>query len=655
MSSSPASSSNAAAAAADPVTTMPDTNMNTVVSPPSSSSSPPPTDQPMISSNDIFPLALLMDELKHDDIANRVEAMKKLDTIALALGQQRTRDELIPFLTEVAQDDEDEVFAVLADELGKFVPFVGGPQYATLLLGPLEILASTEETLVREKAVASLNIIAHELSQDQILNELIPLIERLATADWFSSKVSACGLFKLVIVRIKDDELRKNMLALYLQLVQDDTPMVKRAAAKNLPDLIDLLTQNPDLSNDTDWDFISNMFQRIINDNQDSVKFLAVDCLISILKFFNVKHNEVHFKDLLASAIKLSTDEAWRVRYMTADRFDVLSEQFANNPEYLNELVPPFLGLCEDNEGDVRKAIAEKIPAFAKLFKGSKDVILNKIIPTVQNRSMDENETVRASLALNVTNLVEVMSKDEVIEFLLPILLNMLKDEYPDVRLNIIKKLKIVNDVVGIELLSDSLLPAITELANDINWRVRLAIIEYIPILAEHLGVQFFNQNLSDLCLSWLWDTVYSIREAAVNNLKKLTVIFGPEWCRDKIISRLLKFDSQLLENFIYRFTLLSALTTLVPVVSHTTVTEQILPFVEHLADDAVPNIRFNVAKSYAVIVEVLFNDKTTYEPLIKETIFPSLETLCQDGDVDVKYFANQSLEKCKNIMKGGV
>lgn len=27
---------------------------------------------------DLYPLALLMDELKHDDIGNRVEAMKKL-------------------------------------------------------------------------------------------------------------------------------------------------------------------------------------------------------------------------------------------------------------------------------------------------------------------------------------------------------------------------------------------------------------------------------------------------------------------------------------------------------------------------------------------------------------------------------------------------
>ncbi|CCK72677.1 protein phosphatase 2A structural subunit TPD3 KNAG_0L00540 [Huiozyma naganishii CBS 8797] len=601
--------------------------------------------------NDLYPLALLMDELKHDDIANRVEAMKKLDTIALALGTERTRDELIPFLTEVAQDDEDEVFAVLAEELGKFVSFVGGDKYATVLLPALEILASTEETLVRDKAVESLNSVSLELSQQQIFDDFTPLIEHLATADWFSSRVSACGLFRSVIVRVKEDSLRKNLLALYLQLVQDDTPMVKRAAAKNLPSIIDLLTQNPDLSTSDDWDYISNMFQSIISDNQDSVKFLAVDCLIAILKFFNVKGEKAHLKDLLESAIKLITDEAWRVRYMAAERFESLASQFVTEPEFIKELVPPFLRLCEDNEGDVRKAIAEQIPGFATLLNDS-DLVITKIIPAVQNLSMDENEAVRASLALNITNLVTLMSKEEGITHLLPILLNMLKDEFPEVRLNIIANLKVINDVIGVDLLAESLLPAITELANDVNWRVRMAIIDYTPVLAEHLGVDFFNQHLSDLCLSWLWDTVYSIREDAVKNLTKLAQIFGPDWCRDEIISRLLKFDSQLLENFIYRFTLLSALTALVPVVSTDAVTEQVLPFVKHLTDDAVPNIRFSAAKSYAVIVEALVKGgNTTYLPLIKETIIPSLEKLTQDTDVDVKYFAGVSLKKCQSLL----
>lgn len=36
--------------------------------------------------------------LKHDDVLLRLNAIHRLSTIALALGAERTRDELIPFL-----------------------------------------------------------------------------------------------------------------------------------------------------------------------------------------------------------------------------------------------------------------------------------------------------------------------------------------------------------------------------------------------------------------------------------------------------------------------------------------------------------------------------------------------------------------------------
>lgn len=50
-------------------------------------------------------------------------------------------------------DEEDEVLVVLAEELGKFVDYVGGPKFAHLLLPSLEELAGVEETLVRDKVL----------------------------------------------------------------------------------------------------------------------------------------------------------------------------------------------------------------------------------------------------------------------------------------------------------------------------------------------------------------------------------------------------------------------------------------------------------------------------------------------------------------------
>ena len=47
---------------------------------------------------DLYPIAVLIDELKHEDVSIRLAAIRRLSTIALALGPDRARDELIPFL-----------------------------------------------------------------------------------------------------------------------------------------------------------------------------------------------------------------------------------------------------------------------------------------------------------------------------------------------------------------------------------------------------------------------------------------------------------------------------------------------------------------------------------------------------------------------------
>ena len=48
------------------------------------------------------------------------------------------------------------MLTALSEELGKFVEYVGGPEYGHVLLSPLENLAAIEEPLVREKVYAHL-------------------------------------------------------------------------------------------------------------------------------------------------------------------------------------------------------------------------------------------------------------------------------------------------------------------------------------------------------------------------------------------------------------------------------------------------------------------------------------------------------------------
>ena len=49
-------------------------------------------------SSSLYPVAVLIDELKNEDIQLRLNSIRRLSTIAVALGAERTRNELIPFL-----------------------------------------------------------------------------------------------------------------------------------------------------------------------------------------------------------------------------------------------------------------------------------------------------------------------------------------------------------------------------------------------------------------------------------------------------------------------------------------------------------------------------------------------------------------------------
>ena len=304
-------------------------------------------------------------------------------------------------------------------------------------------------------------------------------------------------------------------------------------------------------------------------------------------------------------------------------------------------------------------------------------------MPAIEELVTDSSQHVRAALGNQISGLAPILGKQDTTDILLPMFLQMLKDDFPDVRLNIISKLEQVNNVIGIELLSQSLLPAIVQLAEDKQWRVRLAIIQYVPLLASQLGVKFFDEKLSALCMSWLGDTVFSIREASTQNLKKLTEVFGVEWASDAIVPKVAAMAEH--PNYLYRMTTCFAVSvsagpytnsckahpltrtlceqTLAPALSLRVLATAVLPILSSLVADQIPNIRFNVAKSYAVLIDILKRlpdsppDATVSslekkgdegaltgsqkgEELIREEIMPPLEKLMQDEDVDVRFFA---------------
>ena len=230
-----------------------------------------------------------IDLLRGDDVAGRVEAANKLESVAAALGVERTRDvsfamvviclfclhaayalefelvqhcspathlisnppksthqELLPFLTD-GMDDEDEVLAAIATNLRHLLPHVGGPTHATHLLPPLELLLTVEETSVRNEACDTGKIIADALPESIYRTEYAAMVSRLAGKEWFTARMSAANLIAAGYERLgmgggdgggggggNSSEQCAEHMAHFAALCRDDAPMVRRVASQNL-------------------------------------------------------------------------------------------------------------------------------------------------------------------------------------------------------------------------------------------------------------------------------------------------------------------------------------------------------------------------------------------------------------------------------------
>lgn len=359
----------------------------------------------------IQPVALLMDELKNEDTAVRVESMKRLRTIALALGPERTRNELLPFLQN-SLDEEDEVLAALSEEIGEILEHIGGPAFSHLLLPLLEGLVSAEEPFVREKAMSAFQGVIGVIPAGRLTESVLPSIQTLAEGDWFSEKNSAAALIVSVMDRLTKDpsaldpaakqSLTTDLLRMFSTLASDESPLVRKAVASNLVKLlehVDAATCARDL--------LPIVFQ-MAADIQDSVRSLAVEPLAVVLaKNLPESEKTVLLHSLVVS---LAGDQSWRIRLMVARYYGSLVGAIHKSPSLPVDAIGIYCTLLQDVEPEVRSAASSQLSVVAKVFTEEEETD-EHIVNALSLLVTDPSPHVRAAIALQLNDLAQVIGK----------------------------------------------------------------------------------------------------------------------------------------------------------------------------------------------------------------------------------------------------
>lgn len=644
------------------------------------------------------PMDLFVAQMNCDSSEARVDAMRRLKIVADAIGTDATLAKLLPYLaTNIAmeEDEEDEILLILAEQLALMVPTLIPGYRALPLLPILERLAAVEETVVRDKAVDSINKIVPVLLTPPVDGEsngqeqeaaagavtaapalLLAMAKRLSGADWFTAKVSAAGILPVVYsfynthrkevkagddVMNSTDEANRELRMLYKDLSEDDTPMVRRSAARNLGKFIEAVANLPPTEKSLKGppsvnvpDNIKSMvtqemvpvFQTLASDEQDSVRLLAVAVAGSVGKALGMDASLN--ADLIFPVIKNGCiDLSWRVRNNLSREYATVATSMGfagpnGNKTCQTEIFNCFSGLLQDAEAEVRGAAVTNIARMTQL--GGPDLFNSHIAPNLPSLSDDPVMEVRSRLAQTLMDccnpeICDCLTDVIILQVFRPLLENFLNDEFAEVQLHILTKLSRVSHLLS---KMDVVVSTVLQMTKAQNWRVREAVGQLLPHLADAMGVPFFEDHLLEPWLKLLLDQVADVRTACVIGMPKLLSAAGAQWIQSEILPHYTKIydesSSYLTRITILRcFSALSECEDLPPALLEAVLNQMIKSL-----NDRVANVRMVTARGLANLM------KQCEEAVLVGKIRPALsQRVMEDEDEDCKYFAQLALDAC--------
>jgi len=602
-------------------------------------------------------LELFLAQMNCTSSEARVDAMRRLKIVADAMGTEKTLVDLMPYLSKhcVEEDEEDEILLILAEQLGLMVPLLIPASKSLGILGILERLAAVEETVVREKAVESINKIVGDLcgvEGEEPGALLQAMAKRLSGADWFTGKVSAAGILPVIYsfynVNGDNDEAKRELRVLYKDLSEDDTPMVRRSAAKNLGKFVEAvadLKKTGEVEESLKGIVMGEMipiFQALARDEQDSVRLLAVAVAGSIGLALGVDANLN--AELVLPVIKGGcSDLSWRVRNNLAKEFAKVSTSMGFGPVSVNwqtELFFCFSGLLQDSEAEVRGAAVTNIAKMTQL--GGPDLFNTHIAQNLPSLSDDAVMEVRSRLAQTLMDccdpeICNCLTDRIVLQVFRPLLENFLGDEFPEVQLHILKKLSRLSHLLS---KMENVVTSVLQMTKVQNWRVREAVGHLLPHLGEAMGITYFEDNLLEPWLKLLLDQVANVRSACVMGMPKLLSVAGPQWIQSEILPRYNKIYDES-TSYLTRITVLRCYAALAecenlqPQLLDVVVNQMIKSL-----KDRVANVRMLAAMGLAKMM------KSCEDAVVVGKVKPALnERILEDDDDDCKYFSQLALD----------
>ena len=530
--------------------------------------------------------------------------------------------DLIPFVLKILPNEEDEVLLAVSEEVPHFKTYLNDKQI-TNALPIFQFLLGCEETVVRESAVEGMRKLINSLSDDQVQKDIVPLILAISNLEAFQWKVSSICLIRTAYPKAGKE--KEKLRALYFKLCDDETPIIKRTAAKEFGPLC-LVIEKDHVSND-----MITYYKKFMNET-DSVRVTILPSLVQLAKLFQ---NSDLQKTNLQFVVAASEDKSWRVRNELAIIFPQFIEYFGSQ---INELVPTLSNLIKDSETEVKISALKSLNLL--IAKISSDKIQACVIPSLRGLNNESSKEVKANVGESFGPIAKIIGYSSFNTNLGVMMDTLMKDENADVRLGVAKSMYdiFVSSEGSLLTSTNSLLGT---MQKDSQYRIRETVYETLAKLGANYGLEVFKSSIESLFFNYLNDNVASVREVGINSLKLLNEKFGSAWIVSTLIPKLQSFLTTPKISYLNRMCIIHSVCVCSYFLDTKQNNEFILPILVRGLKDKISNVKFYTVK----LTKAIYGNLDLGG---KEKITSAIKLLGNDDDADVKYYAGKFLENVK-------
>ena len=299
--------------------------------------------------------------------------------------------------TSAKLEDFDQVILALGNRIGDLLSHIGGPTHASALIEILEILCGTEEITARSAAATSTSSIISQLNTSHVdqVNDYFEMFKRMSNeeaGDVFYTRVSSCFVVA-ELYRALSEDLRPGLREIYMRLVIDELPMVRRAAAQ-----VFLKVANEAESEVVLDDYLQVM-KSFATDEYQTVRVIGTENLLPFLKLLkklDTPEAVAAASELLPIVKAAGEDLSWRIRLAISKDYGDFAEMFTAE-EVANEIFPLGVHLIQDNEPDVRTNVLKGMIQFQCVVP--EELYIGELMPIAMHLVEDPYLTARKLLA----------------------------------------------------------------------------------------------------------------------------------------------------------------------------------------------------------------------------------------------------------------